>query len=685
MFFKSQCFYLFGIICAVVPLTVHGVDTPVTYAGGGNLTAFSGDTGAINNNQWNQFANPGKGTPNPAPQADFGNCNSLILRCATPKCASGGCTNMDVARPIVNGCVQSNENCKQYGSDLVDSIAAQLVANAVAKANEQQMAATAAAQSGSASQSSAQLQAMQEQMQSMQEQMSTQSAESSAAVQRALDEQKQLLAQQQTASSAATDITAAINNGVSADTLARDQASGQILSKLEGAGDALKTAKSVMQTAFDYAGCDSMANSCNAPKRVAAFKQKANEFFSPYDNVLDEVYDALIQAQALGVDITDIYMMLNGSCNVWGKYMCETCTAGDTSAAGSKCDDGYWTVAKDDTNGKIKSKQDKCQLMKMLTNNEEVQQNWMDMGKGDSGGIRVACASDSIESSMLFKSRKKQSNIDISILQMWLAQDSRLMPVTGSKKYQYDIKYCPSAGNVSNTETFLSTWTTTKKIPDTKICAKSDADGNIGTGTETCTEDSVYINPELALCSTHIHNIGQTTNDDLTNNKDQLNRILALKTTLIAQQMKKQYDFLETTIKRLQIQLQKSILTSKMEAAGAASDAAESLATNKEFQDCQFKDKAGTINCVRSNASAIQSMLGSNKNTSAMRNQIAKDAGILNGILPNDKKIESACTGKNFSGSMTATCLNSINGGLINLDSGSNNRGQVIQLSIPNQ
>lgn len=195
-----------------------------------------------------------------------------------------------------------------------------------------------------------------------------------------------------------------------------------------------------MQNAFDYAGCDANGNNCTGPRRVKAFKDKANQFFDPYENVLDEVYDALIMAQSLGVDITDIYMMLNGSCNVWGKYLCGTCSAAETGKLlGDKDKEGeyrceeqsgnyYYTVAKvlnkADNTWKVAPNQRHCTLTQMLSSRDDVQQNWLDMGAGSSGGIRVECASDAIESSTLFRNRKKQASIDIETLQRMILQDA---------------------------------------------------------------------------------------------------------------------------------------------------------------------------------------------------------------------------------------------------------------------
>ncbi|MDR1337952.1 MAG: hypothetical protein LBJ73_02900 [Rickettsiales bacterium] len=441
---------LLSVLCAV---PVARADGPLVGTAGNNLTAFNGSMGAINNNDWNLMTNN-----RTAPAADFGNCNALILRCASPKCAAGGCLSMDVAYPIVSGCVMANESCKKHGDALIQTIAAQMVAASTAKANEQAAAAQAAAASAAAAQSAAQYQQMQSQMQEMQSQLSQQNAQQVESLQAALEEQKQIAARAaadaaareaaaRTAaveSTVASSVVQAAEMGVSADILARNQASGQIMDQLESAQVALKELKATMQEAFTYAGCDPNGNNCAGPKRVKMFKERANKFFDPYETVLDEVYDALIMAQSLGVDITDIYMMLNGSCNVWGKYMCQRCNEksyddgkvygnekegqyycekyGDDAAASY-----FWTVAKTkaaDGTWKVAPRQQYCTLMQMLTNNEEVQQNWLDMDAGSSGGIRVACASDALEGSVLFRNRKKQATIDMETLQRIIDQDA---------------------------------------------------------------------------------------------------------------------------------------------------------------------------------------------------------------------------------------------------------------------
>lgn len=446
--------------------------SPVATTVGSNLTAYNNNTGAINNAMWNSYVNPRANSAATAPTADFGNCNAIILRCAQPKCTNGGCSTMEIARPIVSGCVQSNPSCEQYGPDLIEYISAQLVASSTASANQAAADAQVAAAQAAAQQSAQQMAAMQQQMSQMQQQMQQQSADTAAQIQAALAQQQAATTQAiadaasanqaaisnvagqmqatNTASAAATttntanlsagavDLSAAQQvaaaSGISADLLAREQIAGQILTKIENAEVALKSAQAAMRTAFDYAGCDSTGSNCAGPKRVKTFKTKAMEFFDPYNDVLDEVYDALILAQSVGVDITDIYMMLNGTCNAWGQYLCAegqvmhynktNCpdgksvaveTNGGTVFGGADCKIGQVVPMSDGG----------CQLIKVLADDEEVQRNWLYPETGDGGvQVRVGCASEILDNSALFRNRRSQASIDIETLQRIIEQDA---------------------------------------------------------------------------------------------------------------------------------------------------------------------------------------------------------------------------------------------------------------------
>ncbi len=498
-------------VLAFAPASVHAAG-PLSGTAGGNLTSYNPGGGVLNNNEWNSMMNSrSSGTSSAAPTADFGNCNSVILRCASPKCASGGCTTMEIATPIVAGCVAANSACSQYGDALVQAISAQLVASSTAKANAQNAAAEAAA----AAQTAQQMQQMQAQMQQMQESMAAQNAEQIAQLQSALEEQKQMTAQaiadaaaaqSQTsgdtasnyassdgasgtsgasgagdASGAAAPTTVmdglteaqkiAAQAGVSADILAREQVAGEIMTSLENARVQLNKAKAAMELAFEYGGCTADGSSCDGPKRVAVFRQKALEFFDPYDAVLDELYDALITAQSVGIDITDIYMMLNGSCNVWGEYLCyggQTTQyqyrlvpskivgeeikyerAKDKNGKDIIDETTSWAVYDNANCQNNKSKPSAttrggmeckigavippedspaCTLNRTLTDMEKVQRNFLfsDSGYADEH-VRIGCASSALEGSKFFRNRKKQSSIDIEILKRIVSQDAPTM------------------------------------------------------------------------------------------------------------------------------------------------------------------------------------------------------------------------------------------------------------------
>lgn len=515
----------------VVALTLVSV-TPATAAvattAGSNLTAFNGASGTMNNNTWNTMMNTRGQTNTSAPRADFGNCNALILRCAQPKCASGGCTTMEIANPIVSGCVQSNATCKQYGDELVEYISAQLVASSTARANAQAAAAQTAAAQAAAQQTNEQLEQMQAQMQEMQASMERQNAETANTLRDALAKQQEMAATKAAGADAAPDpattndtptltpatdddatdtdsqtitdglTTAqkiAAKSGLSADLLARDQITGQIMSKIENAQTQLKALKVAMNDTFEYAGCDTSGNNCAGPKRVKTFKQRAMNFFEPYNAVLDELYDALIMAQSVGVDITDIYMMLNGTCNAWAKYLCTQDQV--MHYTNKNCKDGIsvsepevvvtnngnyvkWGVhggAKCKVGQVVPMSDGGCQLIQMLTSNDEVQYNWLYPDEGfENAQVRIGCASEALESSALFRNRKKQASIDIETLQRIIEQDAP--SVYGSSRLRSNtkpdpdgVKYC--AVN-ADTLVDLQKSANLKKLPS-KICT-TDAD-----------------------------------------------------------------------------------------------------------------------------------------------------------------------------------------------------------------
>lgn len=85
-------------------------------------------------------------------------------------------------------------------------------------------------------------------------------------------------------------------------------------------------------------------------------------------------------------------------------------------------------------------------------------------------------------------------------------------------------------------------------------------------------DDNDAIVAELALCSTHAYNIGEIKNPTGAD-KELMRDVIAMKTTLITQQMYKQYEQMESMLRRLKTQLEKAVLTTGLKAKGASSDA----------------------------------------------------------------------------------------------------------------
>ena len=449
---------LCGVLCAafIAPAVAN-----VATTAGSNFTAYHG-TGSTNNNQWNTLMTGRGGMSATAADANFGNCNAVILRCASPKCSGGGCYDMNVARPIVAGCVSSNASCKKHGDALIDYITAQIVAQSNAKQQEQanavalaqaQAEAQAAASAAAAAQSNAQMQQMQQQMQQMQEQMAesmsamqqqmaAQSESQNAQIQSALDAQRENMAAYNAPAnngdtgaviagleglSVAEQLAA--KNGISADILVREQMGGKIETAIEDAMTAMKDLKGKLDAVLEYAGCDPSATNCTGPKRVKKFKDLANEFFDPYENVVENVYDALILAMTLGIDVNDVIMLLSDSCNMWGKYVCNSCQYSNPLPAGCTCfgeDDRsncYYRV-ETDNEGKVSKNQKNCRLVSILNEKDTVWREWIDANTGMTGSTQVACASDVVMNIPMFRGMKKNATMDIDNLRRLVNQDS---------------------------------------------------------------------------------------------------------------------------------------------------------------------------------------------------------------------------------------------------------------------
>ena len=81
--------FLLAVLCAA---PFGGVDAaPVATTSGSNLTAYNPNV-SLTGNQWVTAMNPRNLNSGQKVEADFGNCNAVILRCAQPKCSGTGST-----------------------------------------------------------------------------------------------------------------------------------------------------------------------------------------------------------------------------------------------------------------------------------------------------------------------------------------------------------------------------------------------------------------------------------------------------------------------------------------------------------------------------------------------------------------------------------------------------------------
>lgn len=791
--------HILSMMLCFAPLCVNAAGTVATTSGS-NLTAFNPSNAY--NNQWASLSNGRYDANTASAKVDFGNCNAVVLRCAQPKCSNGGCADSSVASAIVAGCVQSNENCKQYGNDLVQYMTAQLVASSNAKINEQNAAAQQAAAAAAAQQSQQQMAAMQQQMQQMQQQMAQQQAESAQQLQNALAQQAaQNAAALESVKNAATDaakeneagISAyqqdAINRGVSADVIERQKITGQVMTELENAEVQLKTVRESMNAAFEYAKCDTRGNNCEGPKRVKKWRELASAFIQPYDETINKVYDALELAQLVGVDLSDIYMMLNNSCNRWGQYMCPRMAGGDIvysidpRSKGQKgvpyvCP-GQTTPIRNMSGGEIYSGNiarcnqmeaagktgveecykdaialcQPCTLLKVLSNGEDVYEGWVDADYStDKGNATVvACASGALDSSALFARRTKNKNgaglIDLDKLEVWLSQNEISNKI--SKRSGLDpFVYCDATVG----EQLLEKSMLSRTVDEKKLCVKGP-DGNKFVS-EQYDADCGYVHPAYAICDTHPYNIGKTgasdvaetdsndctaseiaKNSTLKSNKDkiawaikkgtgcevkwcigdkmkpddtgcveytewhakgderdayseakaeyekhvrerfgEMHEIIAMKTTVISQQMYKQYEYLSATLRRLKTQLEKATLTAKLQAAGAKDDESSSSgllggssSKTSQYTNCSGKDEEGTLYCLRQNYAALSAV--GKKCKKAEREQLEKDVKLINQLLGlGNESYDASCKfADNNKDADCENCLSAYNIGLIKI------------------
>ncbi|MDW2959036.1 MAG: hypothetical protein R8M37_04520 [Alphaproteobacteria bacterium] len=182
--------------------------------------------------------------------------------------------------------------------------------------------------------------------------------------------------------------------------------------------------------------------------------------------------------------------------------------------------------------------------------------------------------------------------------------------------------------------------------------------------------DNDAIVAELALCSTHAYNIGVTQNPTGAD-RELMREVVAMKTTLITQQMYKQYQQMESMLRRLKTQLQKAVLNTKLQVAGADSSSGGSGGSGGRFEssdrnvylagieNCMnLYDDEKILECYQKNLTTLvnSSKQGSDPSPE-IKKQLANDYTNLKAIVFGGEK--SACTEYSDGSDGKDLCVNS--------------------------
>ncbi len=162
-------------------------------------------------------------------------------------------------------------------------------------------------------------------------------------------------------------------------------------------------------------------------------------------------------------------------------------------------------------------------------------------------------------------------------------------------------------------------------------------------------EDNDAVVPALALCSTHAYNIGEIHNPKEASGKQLMDSVIAMKTTVITQQLYKQYQQLESMLARFKTQLEKAVLTSTMEAAGAKSDDDDggSYRSNDKYivlsgaSNCLqvwSNGKDAALDCLGRNIQAVIMAINAGNATDARKQLIQDIQGMELILTEGDKK-----------------------------------------------
>ncbi len=150
------------------------------------------------------------------------------------------------------------------------------------------------------------------------------------------------------------------------------------------------------------------------------------------------------------------------------------------------------------------------------------------------------------------------------------------------------------------------------------------------------TEECPYFSPALALCSVHAYNVGDPQNPTDTARASEIEEVIGMKTTVMVQQLKQQYDELNAVIKRFKTQLNKAVLTSKIEVITGTTSSSTNSGSSGSYNsnnnvaivgasDCStYSGTTNIAQCLQPNTQLIINAANSGKITEA-RNQLITD------------------------------------------------------------
>lgn len=200
------------------------------------------------------------------------------------------------------------------------------------------------------------------------------------------------------------------------------------------------------------------------------------------------------------------------------------------------------------------------------------------------------------------------------------------------------------------------------------------------------------INPEITLCSTHVYNIGDVKNPSNDADKQLIRDVVALKSTIMTQQLKKQYDFLEATISRFKTQLRKAILLSQLEAAGATTSSSSSSSASSDknvvlsgAENCFLETTPSNgLDCIQRNIKKVLQAVSDGNINDAYRQlkndiEFARSFGAIdNEDLQKDGGSVYPCNGSNLQSKADSVnqCAYRLNIAVMNAIDSRNNKTQ---------